>query len=101
MPWFYRNNAIRASELNTIAYMLWKRRSTDPDNLLEVRLVDPQDKRSAFVVMRQNKASQPIHRPQQVQRYIRKFYTDLLYSDGNAPNDVFLDSMNNVTAKQK
>lgn len=83
-----------------MAYLLWQRRSRNPENLLKVALADPQDNRSSFVVIRQGKASPPMKTPSQVQRYIRNFYEALLYSDGNAPNDVFLDSMNSVTKRR-
>ena len=96
MSWFYRSNAVRAVELNTIAYMVWQRRSKNPWTRLEVQLADPQDKRSPYIVLCQGHASQPM-KANQVQKYIRDFYDNLSCNGSNAPNDVFLDSMNNVT----
>lgn len=84
-----------------MAYILWQRRSRNPENLLKIVVSDPQDKRSSFVAIRQDKPSPPMKTPKQVQRYIRNFYDNLLYSESNAPNDVFLDSMNSVTRKPK
>lgn len=101
MSWFYRNHATRAIELDTIAYMVWERRSKDPQNQLKVQLADPRDKRSPYIVLCQGKASAPMKTPKQVQQYIRQFYDNLLYNGSNAPNDVFLDSMNNVTAGKR
>lgn len=100
MSWFYRNNAIRAQELNTMAYMTWQRRSKDPQNRLEVRLAYPDNPDSSFVIWRDGIPSHPYKRTKEVQRYIRRFYDNLLYNDGGAPNDIFLDSMNTVTKKK-
>lgn len=100
MSWFYRNNAIRAEELNTMAYMTWQRRSKDPQNRLEVRLVNPNNPDGAFIVLRDGlPASAPIKRSKEVQRYIRRFYDNLLYNGNGAPDDIFLDSMKSVTKK--
>ena len=74
MSWFYRNNAIRAAELNTMAYMIWRRRSTDIANKLEVRLEDPENQNSLFIVMRNGRPSKPMRNRKEVQRYIQDFY---------------------------
>ena len=101
MSWFYRNNQIRAAELNTMAYLTWHRRSKNVFNKLEVRLAYPDNPDSAFVVVRgDGTRSQPIKRVKEVQKYIRRFYDNILYNDSDAPNDIFLDSMNSVTKKK-
>lgn len=101
MSWFYRNNAIRAAELNTQAYMVWHRRSKDPLNRLQVVLAEPDLSDSPFVVIRgDGTASAPIKRVKEVQRYIRRFYDNLLYNGNGAPDDIFMDSMQTVTKKK-
>lgn len=82
MSWFYRNNAIRAAELNTMAYMIWNRRSTDLQNKLEVRLENPDDRNSLFIVICDGKPSKPMRNRKQVQKYIRRFYDNLLHERG-------------------
>ena len=80
MSWFYRDNKIRAAELNTMAYLIWNRRSKDIFNKLEVRLANPNDRKSPFIVLRgDGTRSEPIKRTKQVQKYIRRFYNDILY----------------------
>ena len=101
MSWFYRNNAIRAAELNTMAYLTWQRRSKNIFNKLEVHLANPNDPDSPFIVLRgDGTRSQPIKRAKEVDRYISRFYNNILYNDSDAPNDIFLDSMNSVTKKK-
>lgn len=75
MSWFYRNNEIRAAELNTMAHMTWQRQSQDPQNRLEVRLVNPNNPHGAFIVLCDGlPASGPIKRTTEVQKFIRKFF---------------------------
>ena len=100
MSWFYRNNELRAAELNTMAAMIWQRRSKDPQHKLEVRLAYPDNPDSAFVIWRDGApAHHPIKRTKEVQKYIQRYYDNLLYNGSGAPDDVFLDSMKSVTKK--
>lgn len=99
MSWFYRNNAFRAAELNTMAFLTWQRRSKDPQHKLVVCLAYPDNPDSAFVVWRDGAPSHPIKRSKEVQKYIRRYYDNLLYNGSGAPDDVFLDSMKSVTKK--
>jgi hypothetical protein len=100
MSWFKRDNQMRAAELDMMAYMTWQRRSKDRWHQVRVRLADPTDRHSAYVVVHPDKTSPPMKKTKEVQKYIRRFFDNLLYNGNDAPDDIFLDSMKSVTAKK-
>jgi hypothetical protein len=101
MWWFLRTRKSRAEELDGIAQIMWNRRSKNYHNRLEVRLLDPNDKRSPFVILCKGKQiSGLMITNRQVEKFIEGYYDNLLYNGNDAPNDIFLDSMNAVTKKK-
>jgi hypothetical protein len=99
MVWWPGNNKVRAAELQEMARMRCERLTRSRWDLLKIELETPDDLHSRFVVTREG---HPIERyvfskSKDVQKYIHRFYVNLLYNGSGAPNDVFLDSLNKTT----
>lgn len=84
-----------------MASMLWRRRSRNEADRLEVCLADPENDKSPFVVLHQGRFSDSMRKTSEVQKYIRNFYENLLYNGSDAPDDVFVDSLKSVAANKR
>lgn len=102
MVWWQGNNQFRAAELSEMARMKCERITRSRWDLLTVSLENPDDKRSAFVVTREGYPNyrRVFVKSKDVQKHIYHFYENLSFNGSGAPNDIFLDSMNQVTKKQ-
>jgi hypothetical protein len=99
MRFWLNNHHVRATELNQMAWIQWKRTSKSRFDQLRITLETPEHKRSRFVVTREGHPAfrQVLAKPRHVQKYIQAFYTNLSINGSGAPNDVFLDSLNKAT----
>lgn len=102
MAWWPGNNKVRAAELEQMARMRCERTSRSRWDLLHVALENPDDRHSRFVITREGHPTyrRIFDKSKEAQKHIYQFYENLSFNGSGAPNDIFLDSMNQVTEKR-